>query len=232
MKFVCVKRLLFTLSLAIPFVSFAAEPLVHRNGVPGDASDSRATDWPCFRGAGAKGVADGHKLPEAWNADSEQGDVTGVLWRVEIPGLGHSSPVVVGSQVLIATAIAEEGEAPLQVGRGGRPDAADDNGIQSWVVLSYDKKTGKELWRSVAHRGVPRATRHAKATHANTSVAVHGDRVRLIFGVWHFEFSNIVSILGRAVINDRIEIGPARKLSVPVRDRRERGHDEKGTRSP
>ena len=63
-------------------------------------------------------------------------------------------------------------------------------------------------------------------------LAVHGDRVRLIFGVWHFEFSNIVSILGRAVINDRIEIGPARKLSVPVRDRRERGHDEKGTRSP
>jgi len=147
-------------------------------------TDSRATetDWPSFRGRHAQGVADGYPLPVTWNVDPEQGEVVGVRWQSEVPGLGHSSPVVKDNQVFIATAIADQGDAPLQVGRGGRPDAADDNGQQSWVVLSYDKRTGKELWRSVAHRGVPRATRHAKATHANTSVAVHGDRLVAFFG--------------------------------------------------
>lgn len=140
------------------------------------------TDWPSFRGRDAQGVADGYKLPVAWNVDPDQAEVVGVLWQSEVPGLGHSSPVVKDNQVFIATAIADQGDAPLQVGRGGRPDAADDNGQQSWVVLSYDKRTGKELWRSVAHRGIPRATRHAKATHANTSVAVHDDRLVAFFG--------------------------------------------------
>ena len=177
MGFIRIKTLLVALSLAIPCDSFAADPVVERN-----TTQRAGVDWPSFRGLGAKGVADGYGLPDSWNADPEHGEVTGVLWRTEVPGLGHSSPVVTGNQVLIATAIAEEGDAPLQVGRGGRPDAAEDKGTQSWVVLSYDKTTGKELWRAVAHRGVPRATRHAKATHANTSVAVRGNRVVAFFG--------------------------------------------------
>ena len=160
--------MLFAMSLG----AVAAEPDV----------DAGSVDWPSFRGVGAKGIAEGYPLPVSWNADPEQGQVKGILWSAKVPGLGHSSPVVCGNQVLVATAIAEEGEAPLQVGRGGRPDAADDNGTQSWVVISYDRTTGKELWRSVAHRGTPRATRHAKATHANTSVAVHGDRLVAFFG--------------------------------------------------
>lgn len=177
MEVVRIKSLFLVLLFTVPVVGLSVEPVAE-----GDSAGRLEVDWPSFRGVGAKGVADGYGLPGAWNADPEKGEVTGILWRAEVPGLGHSSPVVSGNQVLIATAIAEKGDAPLQVGRGGRPDAADDNGIQSWVVLSYDKKTGKELWRSVAHRGVPRATRHAKATHANTSVAVQGDRVVAFFG--------------------------------------------------
>lgn len=177
MKFFQVKKLFLALLLATPLLGFATEPVAERR-----KPDSHQADWPSFRGAGAKGVADGYELAESWNADPDKGKLDGVLWSVEVPGLGHSSPVVSGNQVMVATAIAEEGDAPLQVGRGGRPDAADDNGTQSWVVLSYDKTTGNELWRAVAHRGVPRATRHAKATHANTSVAVHGDRVVAFFG--------------------------------------------------
>ena len=82
----------------------------------------------------------------------------------------------------MATAIASEGQAPLKVGRGGQPDAADDNGEQSWVVLCYDRNTGKEIWRRIAHKGKPRATRHAKATHANSSVAIEGDNLIAFFG--------------------------------------------------
>ena len=141
-----------------------------------------ARDWNAFRGNRASGVADGFLMRTVWNADRAAGDVAGVLWTTKVPGLGHSSPVVAGNRLFLATAIAADGEAPLKVGRGGQPDAADDNGEQRWVVLCYDRRTGEELWRQTAKQGKPQATRHAKATHANTSVAVSGDNVVAFFG--------------------------------------------------
>ncbi len=140
------------------------------------------TDWPNFRGPANSGVADGYPVRSVWNADAQAGNVEGVLWQTEVPGLSHSSPVVVGNRIFLATAIAGDGKAQLKVGRGGRPDAADDNGQQSWVVLCYDTLTGTELWRQTAHHGRPRATRHVKATHANTSVSVAGNDVLVFFG--------------------------------------------------
>ena len=68
------------------------------------------------------------------------------------------------------------------LGSGGKPTAADDSGEHQWVVLCYDKSTGEELWRKTAHKGKPRATRHVKATQANTSVAVDGEHVVACFG--------------------------------------------------
>lgn len=138
-------------------------------------------DWPTFRGPQGNGVAVG-SAPVSWNADARDGEIEGVLWQVDVPGLGHSSPVISGDRIFLVTAIASDGKAPLKVGPGGRPEAAEDNGEQSWLLICYDKHTGKEIWRRTAHRGIPRATRHAKATHANTSVVVSGDCVVAFFG--------------------------------------------------
>ncbi len=139
-------------------------------------------DWPSFRGPGGRGVADGFPARSSWNADPTAGKVEGVSWRAPVPGLGHSSPIVFGDRIFLATAISEEGEAPLQVGRSGKSTAADDNGEQSWVVLCYNKLTGAELWRRTAYKGRPRASRHAKATHANTSLATDGRHLVAFFG--------------------------------------------------
>jgi outer membrane protein assembly factor BamB len=139
-------------------------------------------NWPSFRGPGGRGVADGFPVPSSWNADPTAGKVEGVSWRAHVPGLGHSSPIVFGDRIFLATAIAEEGEAPLKLGPGGQPTAADDNGVQSWVVLCYDKLTGAELWRRTAYRGRPRASRHAKASHANTSLTTDGRHLVAFFG--------------------------------------------------
>jgi len=139
-------------------------------------------NWPSFRGEGARGVSHGYRTATDWNADPAVGPIQNVLWQSKVPGVGHSSPIVFGDRVFIATAVAEAGEAPLQIGRSGKPTAADDQGSQSWVVLCYDKNNGRELWQQVAHQGKPRATRHAKATHANTSLATDGKHLLAFFG--------------------------------------------------
>ena len=159
--------ILFAVWLAFPLATLATD---------------EGSDWPTFRGPEGRGVAEGFPVRTQWNADPEAGEIDGVLWRTKVPGLGHSSPVVSGDRIFLATAIASEGKAPLKVGPGGRPEAADDNGEQSWVVLCFDRQSGKELWRKTAHQGRPRATRHAKATHANTSIVVSGDQLLAFFG--------------------------------------------------
>lgn len=144
-----------------------------------EAKPPTVRDWDRFRGPEGRGVADGFKVRAEWSV----GDTpVGVLWSIPVPGLAHSSPVIKGNRIYVATAIAAAGDAPLKVTRGGRPDAADDNGEQQWAVLCYDKRTGKELWRQTARKGKPRATRHVKATHANTSVTIEGDNLVAFFG--------------------------------------------------
>ncbi|MFY9252348.1 MAG: PQQ-binding-like beta-propeller repeat protein [Fuerstiella sp.] len=140
------------------------------------------TNWPSFRGPGTRGVADGFPVRTTWNADSSQAEVEGVLWEAEVPGLGHSSPVIFGDRLFLITAIADAGTAELQISAGGKPTAANDNGQQRWVILCYDKTTGTELWRQIAKQGPPRSTRHAKATHANTTVCVDGQHVVAFLG--------------------------------------------------
>ena len=139
-------------------------------------------DWPMFRGPGSRGVASGHPVRASWTVSDDGESSEGVKWQSNIPGLGHSSPVVSGDKIYVITAVAESGDAPLSVGRSGKPTAADDNGKQSWLILCYDKNNGAELWRRTAAEGKPKATRHAKATHANSSVTVSGDRLYAFLG--------------------------------------------------
>jgi outer membrane protein assembly factor BamB len=71
----------------------------------------------------------------------------------------------------------------LKVGpTAGEPTAAEDNDEQSWVVLCYDSRSGTQLWQKAARRAPPRATRHEKATHANTTMATDGEHLVAFFG--------------------------------------------------
>ena len=140
-------------------------------------------NWPAFRGPGGNGVSDGHTIPTNWNADAAEGKVSGIKWRTPIPGLGHSSPITIGNRIYVCTAVRKApGKAPLKLALGGEPTAANDDDEQSWVVLCFDSLTGKEVWQKTARMAKPRATRHEKATHANTTLATDGQRLIAFFG--------------------------------------------------
>jgi outer membrane protein assembly factor BamB len=141
-----------------------------------------STDWPAFRGPGASGVADGHPLAARWNMDPAAGPLMGLAWKTPIPGLGHSSPIIWGDRLWVATATGETGEAPLRLGLYGDGDAADDRGTQRWSIHCLERNTGRPLWERTVKTAVPRADRHMKATHANTTLAVDGRHLISFFG--------------------------------------------------
>ncbi|TWU32007.1 sulfatase-like hydrolase/transferase [Novipirellula artificiosorum] len=138
------------------------------------------SDWPGFRGPGGRGIATDQVTAKSWDATNPNDKA--ILWKTDVPGLGHASPTIIGDKIFLATAVAASGKAPLNVGRNGNIDAADDNGEQTWWVLCYDKATGEEKWRKTARKGDPKATRHAKATHANTTIAADANHVVAFFG--------------------------------------------------
>lgn len=146
--------------------------------VPAIAQKQSKDNWPSFRGQNAAGVADNQNLPEAW--DGEKG--TAIKWKVRIPGLAHSSPIVWEDKLFVTSAISSNDKATFKPGLYGAGDASDDKSVHQWKVFCLDKKTGKIIWDKVAYEGVPKEKRHVKSTYASSSPATDGRYVVAFFG--------------------------------------------------
>ena len=139
---------------------------------------STKDNWPSFRGQNAAGIADNQNLPDTW--DGEKG--TAIKWKVRIPGLAHSSPVVWEDKVFVTSAISSKDKATFKPGLYGAGDASDDKSVHQWKVFCLDKKTGKIVWDKVAYEGEPKEKRHVKSTYASSSPATDGRYVVAFFG--------------------------------------------------
>jgi outer membrane protein assembly factor BamB len=137
-----------------------------------------AGSWPSFRGPAAAGVVDGMNLPEGWNGETGEN----ILWRTEIPGLAHSSPIVWGERVFVTTAISGEDDAGFRPGLYGDGTASEDRSVHRFELMAIDKRSGEVLWTRTAAEGKPIGKRHIKATYANASPATDGRIVVASFG--------------------------------------------------
>jgi outer membrane protein assembly factor BamB len=142
------------------------------------ATAAVAQNWPSFRGDHASGVSDGHATPTSW--DGEKG--SNVLWKIPIPGLAHSSPIVWGNRVFVTTAISSIAKPMFRPGLYGDVDTDTDLSKHTWKVYCIDKLSGRIVWERVAHEGIPRTKRHIKSTFANSTPVTDGKYVVAFFG--------------------------------------------------
>ena len=134
--------------------------------------------WPSFRGREAAGVADGQQLPDHWSPATG----ANIRWRLAIPGLAHSSPIVWGDLLFVTSAISSRPDATFKPGLYGDGDASDDRSAQRWMLYAIDKRTGRIRWERLAAQGEPRNKRHIKSTYASSSPATDGRIVIAWFG--------------------------------------------------
>ena len=59
-----------------------------------------AENWPQWRGPGGQGVSSESAVPTEWGPDRN------LAWKTELPGTGHSSPIVWGDRIFV-TAVLE-----------------------------------------------------------------------------------------------------------------------------
>ncbi len=117
---------------------------------------STSKGWPAWRGPNGDGHAEDQPLLTHWD------DLTNVVWRTNVPGRGHSSPVVVGNAVYLTTAL-------------------EDKQIQQ--VIAFDRESGDLKWRTDLHSGGFPSKRsiHPKGTNANGTLACDGERLFIAF---------------------------------------------------
>lgn len=115
-------------------------------------------DWPQFRGATDGRVVD-QPSPMEWS------DTNNVVWKVSVPGLGWSSPVIAKDRVYLTTAVPRGEGLTLR-------------------ALAYDVKTGKQLWDREVRSLEKVPSIHSKNSHASPTPIVADDAVYVHFGTF------------------------------------------------
>jgi outer membrane protein assembly factor BamB len=132
--------------------------------------------WPQFRGPSAGVAANDPALPDRWSpADN-------IVWTLDVPGVGWSSPVVWADHVFVTSVINTGQTEPPKPGlyMGGERPAS--TAPHRWMVHDVDFATGKLRWSKEVRNGVPAMPRHLKNSYASETPVTDGERVYAYFG--------------------------------------------------
>jgi outer membrane protein assembly factor BamB len=132
--------------------------------------------WPRWRGPTGQGIVAGKGYPDTWSS------VENVLWKVDVPGRGHSSPIIWGDKLFLTTADIEGKERS---------------------VLCFRRTDGKLLWQTPVPEAAAEVL-HAKNSFASSTPVTDGTRVYAYFGnaglvavdfegkvIWHTSFGPV-----------------------------------------
>ena len=146
-------RRLATATASLGIASLAAQQTSAAEGVTLDPS-LEATQWWSWRGPTANNHAPkGSTVPDAITPEA-------AVWSVDVPGRGHSSPIVAGDAIYLTT---------------------HDRKDKTQSVLAFNREDGSLLWSVVAHTGGIPTGNHPKNTEASPSVACDGEAVYASF---------------------------------------------------
>jgi len=129
-----------------------------------------AGDWVRFRGPNGSGVSPDDKAPPVHWSGTEN-----LKWKVELPGPGSSSPVVVGNRVFVT----------CWTGYGLDQENPGDQSDLRRVLVCLDRKIGRTIWSKSVNPVLPEDryggmfTEHGYASHTPVS---DGQRVYVFFG--------------------------------------------------
>jgi outer membrane protein assembly factor BamB len=147
-----------------------------------DFEANRTRNWHQWRGPQGNGFAPDADPPLEWGPDKN------VKWKVPVPGQGDSTPIVWGDRVFLTSAIStdrQEDKPPAEVPEapGGNPFKIErPTNYHQFVVLCYDRPTGRLLWQRVATEQVPHEGHHKDHGFASPSATTDGNLVYTSFG--------------------------------------------------
>ena len=119
------------------------------------ATPAAAENWSGWRGPRGDGTSLGKDLPTTWNGETGEN----IAWKIEVPGVGHSSPTIWEDKIFLATCLPASEER---------------------VLLCLDRKSGKTIWQKTVVRS-KLETKHNLNSHASSTPATDGKLVFIAF---------------------------------------------------
>lgn len=115
------------------------------------AAVADAENWPRFRGENGTGISDQKGIPTEWSDGNYK-------WNIELPGIGHSAPVIWGVNLFVTS--------------------AEDQGLTRYV-LCLDPASGKEKWRREI--AMSESHKHSKSSWASSTPVTDGKLLYVAF---------------------------------------------------
>lgn len=112
---------------------------------------ARADNWPRFRGPNGQGISGAKTIPVKWSPQEYN-------WKIELPGGGHSSPVVWDEKVFIT--------------------CADEKALKG-ILLCVRALDGRELWRK--EQTLAKLPMNALNNYAAATPALDAEQVYLLW---------------------------------------------------
>ena len=110
--------------------------------------------WTRWRGPSGQGDVEGEGYVDSWGEDHN------ILWKVEVPGSGNSSPIVWGDRIFLTS--------------------EDERGSKR-SILAFRRSDGELLWQAAAPGG-PSEHAHQKNGHASGTATTDGERIYAFLG--------------------------------------------------
>ena len=130
------------------------------------SSLAAAEDWTEFRGSSRMGETAVTGLPLEWSSAVNKN----ILWKADVPGIGWSSPVVVGDKIYLTTAVPE--------GAVEMPEAV--RSLRALCLLAAD---GKLVWDQEVFMQPKDASKvHKKNSHASPTPVYEDGKLYVHFG--------------------------------------------------
>ena len=153
----------------VPLLAFAEAP-------PTDYEKS----WPQWRGPYANGVSPYGNPPIQWDESNN------IKWKIEIPGMGHATPVTWDNLIFVLTAvetdkkIASKKEVPAQPDQGQgqrRPMNTTTENVHKFIILAINRSDGSIQWQHTAREELPHEGMHPTTSWASNSPVTDGEHV-------------------------------------------------------
>ena len=122
------------------------------------AAAATAQAWPAWRGPLGTGEAPAAKPPIEWS------ETRNVKWKVALPGLGKSSPIVWRDTLYVTSAV------------------PGDAGALKFTLIALNRADGKEKWSKVLREEKPHEGHHPDGSFAAGSALTDGQRLYAWFG--------------------------------------------------
>jgi outer membrane protein assembly factor BamB len=137
-------------------------------------------NWPQWRGPQANGCAPHADPPVSWDESKH------LKWKAPLPGRGSSTPIVWNDQVFVLAAVptdrlATDADLPKPDPRF-KKKTKPPNRFYRFLVMSFDRQTGKLRWQETAAERVPHEGHHETNSYASGSPATDGQRLYVSFG--------------------------------------------------